>query len=246
MHAPPVFVVVMENHGYDSIVGNADAHWINAALKKYGVAVNYRAVAHPRQPNYIAMTSGSTQGVRGDGDVTVNGPNLGSQLTAHGNTWRAYMQTYASCADPYASFCSGSLYARKHNPFASYGLAKNVVDYSELGRGPPPDFGFVVPDQCHDMHGAAGCADLVRTGDGFLASTVAKIRHWARRALIIVTWDEAERGPNHVLTLVIGGTKATSSHAYDHYSLLRTIEDHFGLGCLGRACSAKPMADLVP
>jgi hypothetical protein len=244
--APPVFVVVMENHGYDSIVGNADAHWINAALKKYGVALNYRAVAHPSQPNYIAMTSGSTQGVTGDGDVKVSAPNLGTQLTAHGKTWRAYMQGYASCADPYASFCDSGRYARKHNPFASYGEATNVGDISELGHGKPPDFGFVVPDQCHDMHGAAGCGDLVRTGDGFLASTVAKIRRWARRALIFVTWDEAERGSNHVLTLVIGGTKAKSTRAYDHYSLLRTIEDRFGLGCLGRACGAPPMADLSP
>lgn len=244
--AVPVFVVVMENHGYDSIVGNAEAPWINAALKKYGVALNYRAIGYPSQPNYLALTSGSTHGATGNDDVTVRGPNIGSQLTARRKTWRAYMQSYASCTDPYASFCNGDRYARKHNPFASYGEAKHVVDIARLGRGAPPDFGFVVPDQCHDMHGASGCGDLVRTGDRFLATTVATIKRWARDALIFVTWDEDDGGSNHVLTLVIGGTKKASRRAYNHYSLLRTIEDHFGLACLGSACKAAPMADLVP
>lgn len=242
---PPVFVVVMENRGYDSIVGNPNAPWINAALKKYGVALNYRAVAYPSQPNYLAMTSGSTHGVTSNDKVTVPGPNIGSQLTARGKTWRAYMQSYASCRDPYASSCNGGRYAREHNPFASYGLAKQVVDMSQLGRGPPPDFGFVVPDQCNDMHGAPGCGDLVRTGDRFLAATVATIARWARGALIFVTWDEDEGGSNRVLTLVIGGKRATSRRAYDHYSLLRTIQDHFGLRCLARTCSARPMTDLT-
>lgn len=232
--AQPVFVIVMENRGYDTIAGNRDAPWINAAMKKYGVALNYRAVAHPSQPNYIAMTSGSTHGVTTDGYVTLRVPNLGSQLTQKRKTWRAYMQSYRRAH-----------YARKHDPFASYGESRNVVDLAQLGRGAVPAFSFVVPDQCHDMHGEPGCGDLVRTGDRFLAATVGRIRRWARNALIIVTWDEAEGGSNRVLTLVIGGKRVHSRRAYDHYSLLRTIQDRFGLRCLALSCRARPMTDLT-
>jgi hypothetical protein len=228
---PPVFVIVMENRGADSLVGNPDAPWINAALKKYGVALNYRAIGHPSQPNYLALTSGSTHGVTGDEDVTLHAPNIGSQLTARGMRWRAYMQAPV---------------VRKHDPFATYGEADHIADLKQLGHGPPPEFGFVVPNECTDMHGAGGCGDLVRTGDRFLAATVASIRRWARRALIFVTWDEDEGGgSNRVLTLVIGGRNNASLRPYDHYSLLRTIEAHWDLGCLALACRAKPMTDLV-
>lgn len=235
MHAAPppahVFVVVMENHGYSSVVGNPAAPWIDEAVRRFGVALNYRAVAHPSQPNYLALTSGSTHGVTSDADVSLHVPNVGSQLTAKHEAWRAYMQSSPG--------------ARKHDPFVSYGETRNVVDLSQLGRGTPPRFGFVVPDECHDMHGAPGCGDLVRTGDRFLARTVARIRRWAPRSLIFVTWDEDEGGSNRVLTLVIGGRDAKSQRAYDHYSLLRTIEQKLGLGCLAFACRARPMTDLT-
>src|SRR5690348_9221152 len=58
-----VFVIMMENTGYDSLIGNPNAPWINFAASTYGLATNYDGVAHPSQPNYIAATSGSTNGV---------------------------------------------------------------------------------------------------------------------------------------------------------------------------------------
>src|ERR1041385_3120798 len=65
-----VFVIMMENTGYQALVGNPNAPWINQAIAKYGVATNYYGVTHPSQPNYIAATSGSKNGVNDDNDIT--------------------------------------------------------------------------------------------------------------------------------------------------------------------------------
>src|SRR5437899_5214210 len=88
-----VFVIMMENTSYTSLIGNSNAPWINFAAQTYGLATNYTGVAHPSQPNYIAATSGSTNGVTDDSDVTIDVPNIVDQLEAHHKTWKAYMQS---------------------------------------------------------------------------------------------------------------------------------------------------------
>src|SRR5205807_3840794 len=92
-----VFIIMMENTGYKSLIGNANAPWINSAAATYGLATNYYGVSHPSQPNYIAATSGSTNGVTNDNDVTINVPNIVDQLEANGKTWKAYMQSLSLC-----------------------------------------------------------------------------------------------------------------------------------------------------
>ena len=135
-----VFVIIMENHGYGDIIGNAAAPVLpNQAAATYGVAGRYYAVAHPSQPNYIALTSGGTQGVVNDGRVTLDVPNLADQVEDAGRTWTAYMQSLATCdGDVVRSFCGGQLYARKHDPFVSDRRHRigpgEVVAY----RGPVP------------------------------------------------------------------------------------------------------------
>ncbi|GAP53885.1 probable acid phosphatase, partial [Arthrobacter sp. Hiyo6] len=57
-----VFVIMMENHGYDQVIGNtADAPYINTLAQRYNTATNYHGVTHPSLPNYLATISGSSQ-----------------------------------------------------------------------------------------------------------------------------------------------------------------------------------------
>src|SRR6266536_1181031 len=84
-----VFVIMMENTSYTSLIGNPNAPFINSAAATYGLATNYFGVTHPSQPNYIAATSGSTNGVVNDNDVTIKVPNIVNQLESHGKTWKA-------------------------------------------------------------------------------------------------------------------------------------------------------------
>src|SRR5437660_383469 len=92
-----VFVIMMENTGYDSLIGKPNAPWINNAAATYGLATNYYGVTHPSQPNYIAATSGSTNGVSNDNDTTIDVHNIVDQLEANGKSWRAYMQSLSLC-----------------------------------------------------------------------------------------------------------------------------------------------------
>jgi phosphatidylinositol-3-phosphatase len=291
-----VFVIMMENTGYDSLIGNPNAPWINNAAATYGLAKNYYGVTHPSQPNYIAATSGSTNGVSNDNDTTINVPNIVDQLEANGKSWRAYMQSLSLCTTKLDHACGNQLYERKHDPFVSYQdvqsnparLAK-IVDFSQfqadLNNNTVPAYSWISPDQCHDMHGRASTpADpcdfsqvqsLIATGDAFLQNTVSAImnsRAWTGNSVIFITWDESDftgsgfqgfgddsgccdsvpgLGGGHVVTLTISHSDhsaRTSNVAYNHYSMLATIEGGWQLGCLAFTCdtaNVPPMSDLV-
>ena len=211
-----VFIIMMENTSYGSLIGNSNAPWINSAAQTYGLATNYFGVTHPSQPNYIAATSGSTNGVTSDADVTINVPNIVDQIEASGRTWKAYMQSYSLCSSPTQSTCGNQLYERKHNPFISYqdvqsnpARVAKIVDFSQfstdLANNSVPAYSWISPDQCHDMHGRAATPSdpcdfsqvqsLIATGDAFLSSTVSAImnsRAWTGNSVIFVTWDESD------------------------------------------------------
>jgi len=293
-----VFVIMMENTGYDSLIGNTNAPWINSAAKTFGLATNYFGVTHPSQPNYIAATSGSTNGVSDDNDTTIDVPNIVDQVEGSGRTWKAYMQSLSLCTTKLDHACGNQLYERKHNPFVSYADVQNnparmanIVDFSQLdsdlASGNVANYVWISPDQCHDMHGrfaplsdpcnfdSSNTQRLIAAGDAFLSDTVGKIMAspaWNGNSAIFIMWDEADftgtgfqgfgddsgccdsvsgQGGGHVVSLVIShsnNSAVTSSVAYNHYSMLATIEDGWQVGCLAFTCDTAnvvPMADLT-
>jgi len=283
-----VFVIMMENTAYKGLIGNPNAPWINFAASTYGLATDYHGVSHPSQPNYIAATSGGLNGVFNDSDITISVPNIVDQIEASGRTWKGYMQSLSLCATKLDNLCGNALYERKHNPFVSFADVQSnparmasIVDLSQLNTdlaaGTVPDYVWISPDQCNDMHGRVGPASdacsfshtqgLISTGDAFLSTTVRAIMSssaWNGNSAIFVTWDETDfpfvdvsgccdavPGGGHVVTLVISHSDhpaRTSSVSYNHYSLLRTVQDGWHLGCLGSTCDTAhvpAMSDLV-
>jgi phospholipase C len=283
-----VFIIMMENTGFTSLIGNPNAPFINSAAKTYGFATNYFGVTHPSQPNYIAATSGSTNGVTSDNDTTINVPNIVDQIEGSGRTWKAYMQSFSLCTTPLDSSCGNQLYERKHDPFISYqdvqsnpARVAKIVDFSQfstdLSNNSVPAYSWISPDQCHDMHGRAATPSdpcdfsqvqpLIATGDQFLSQTVGAIMNsqaWNGNSVIFITWDETEfpfndvsgccdavPGGGHVVMITISHSShkpRTSNVAYNHYSMLSTIEGGWSLGCLAFTCdtaNVPPMSDLV-
>lgn len=245
-HQPPehVFLIVMENHSMDdALTGPFTA----SLAAQYGVAKNYHAITHPSVPNYLALTSGSTWNVTDDGYRVLPAEDLGSELTAAGVTWRAYMEglTSAGCLESPLPYDPG------HNPFAFYGgrCPSNVVPLTsmapDLAAG-APRFSWIGPDRCHDTHDCP-----VATGDAWLRQEVTSIMSsnaW-RSSVLFITWDEdGGSGDNHVLTLVLtpDARHRASARPYTHYSLLATIEDLLGVARLGNARGAASMTDLLP
>jgi hypothetical protein len=115
-----VFIIMMENTGYDTLIGNPNAPFINFAASTSGLAANHYGVAHPSQPNYIGATSGALNGVDDDNDITIDVPNIVDQLESKRKTWKAYMQSCSLCVTPLDHSCGNQLYERKHNPFITY------------------------------------------------------------------------------------------------------------------------------
>src|SRR5215472_14734262 len=94
-HYDHVFVIVEENHGYTDVIGNPAAPNLNALASRYGVATSYFAVAHPSEPNYVALLGGSTFTVNSDDAYYVQqvaAPSLISELDQAHVSWKAYLQ----------------------------------------------------------------------------------------------------------------------------------------------------------
>ena len=246
-HSVPQFahivLVVMENHGYTDIIGSPQAPYLNS-LSRQGLSLTQSfAVAHPSQPNYLALFSGSTQGITTDAcSPRLSGPNLASELSAAGYTFTGYSESL-----PQAGYtgCSAGGYARKHNPwvdFTNLGPSINAPftafpgDYNQL-----PTVSFVIPNLDHDMHDGT-----VKQGDQWLRDHLGGYANWtyAHHSLLIVTWDENDGAKaNQIPTILVGagllsGTDGTRS---THYTVLRAIEDSYGLARLGASSTAPPL-----
>ena len=236
-----VFVIVMENRSFSQAMAQPYTAELAA---KYALATNYHAVAHPSLPNYLALTSGSTWGVTDDAYHRLPAGGIGAQLTQAGLDWRAYMEGMGGDC-----LTDTSDYAVKHNPFAYYGGAcpSNVVPLTQLQgdlAAGSPAFVWITPDLCHDGHDCSAA-----TADDFLRDLVPRLlatQAWQSNGLLLITWDEDDgSSSNQVPALVIAPSLRihSSEHAYDHYSLLATVEDRLGLPRLGKAAQATPMSD---
>jgi acid phosphatase len=247
--APPaptrhVFVIVMENKSPEEALAGQFTATLAATYRE---AANYRAVAHPSVPNYLALTSGSTWGVTDDSYHVLPAQDIGDQLTKARVSWRAYMEGLGSdgCLKSPIPYDPG------HNPFAYYGggCPANVVPLTSLAadlNGNTPLFSWITPDMCHDEHSCD-----VSVGDEWLRQTVGMItasKAWTSGGVLFVVWDEDDgSADNRVLSLVVAPkqTHRVSNKPYTHYSLLATIEDLLGVGRLGHAAGANPMSDLL-
>jgi hypothetical protein len=256
-----VFVIVDENKSYDRIMNGQDAPAIASLAKQYGMATHFSAETHPSEPNYVAMVGGSTFGIADDAPFTAPGhtidaPNIAAQLASVHLGWKGY---YESLPEPGSLAVRSGLYASKHSGFLNFRSvqddprrAEHLVDFlqleNDLRSGAIPNFAFIVPNLCNDMHGAVVAAPLdcwtarglIRRGDNEIKTLVAEIMAsgaWSSRdnAAIVITFDEDDgesAGGGHIPTIVItnhGPRHAIDPVSYNHYSLLRTIEDAFGI-----------------
>lgn len=253
-----IWLIVMENRSYEQVIGSGKAPFLDDLAARFGSATDYHGVARPSEPNYLALVSGSTQGVRDDGSHDITAPTLFDQLEAAGRGWAVYAENVpGGCFR--GSVARGGpdgagTYARKHEPAISFtaisGDPARCARITDLSHFSPDgaDFSLIVPNLCHDMH---DCATGV--GDAWLRGFVGRITGspaFADGGLLVVTFDEASGGDGSQHTALVfagpgiaAGTRATARA--DHYGLLRTIEDAFGLPCLARSCAAAPMPELL-
>jgi hypothetical protein len=188
----------------------------------------------------------------------------------------AFLKLYAAKHNPFVYFKSMQDGHDSNNSLANVvGFEGKGGLYDDLSSGRFPSLALISPNQCNDQHGrgngGAQCAfdpttdgsqaglnpALIYVGDLTLRAIVGAIHNspgWGNgRNAIVVVWDENDYSfvPNVNKVLVIVDTNygvhgVQSGHFYTHFSLTKTLEAGFGLGCLNHACDqhVDTMSDL--
>ena len=220
------------------------APFINQLAGRGALFTRSYAITHPSEPNYLALFSGSTQGVADDScPHGFAAPNLAASLIAAGSSFAGYAEDLPGTGSP---ACSQGEYARKHVPWTNFSNVPASVS-QPFTRWPAGDFArlptvsFVIPNLCHDMHDCS-----VAAGDAWLRAHIGGYADWATShdSLLILTWDEDDGSPgNQVPTILAGQLVRTGRYAepITHYSVLATIEAAYGLPPDAQAAAARPI-----
>lgn len=241
-----VVVVIEENRGYSQIMAPLKGDsYIHALARRGMLFTQSYAVAHPSQPNYLALFSGSTQGSRDDAcPMSYAGENIASSLINHKLSFSSFSESLPSAG---STVCWAGGYQRKHNPAANWqdtrfppsvNLTFNDFpqDYSQL-----PTLSFVIPDQRNDMHDGS-----YFTADEWLKKHIDPYVTWAfkHNSLLILTWDEDNGSEgNRIVTLLVGPMvkTGTSAQRINHYNVLRTLLDFYDLPAFNASLDAEPI-----
>jgi hypothetical protein len=259
-----VVIVIEENHAYTQVIGSASAPYINSLAAAGALMTQSYGLTHPSQPNYIALFSGSTQGVTTDNmypHSQFTAPNLAAKLLVAGLTFGGYSETMPSIGYDGVSYGTApATYQRKHNPWVNWqdstvplppnklpasvnmpyaGYFPSSGAYSTL-----PALSFVIPNQLHDMHDGT-----VAQGDAWLQANLGPYAAWCQThdSLLLVTFDEDNGSAgNRIATILYGPMVLTGqySETITHYSILRTLEDMFGLSHDANTVAAATILDI--
>ena len=249
-----IIVLIEENQPNAFILGNSAAPYINQLAQDSIAAVFTRAYAieHPSQPDYFDLFAGSNQGVLDD-NVPVNypftTPNLARQLLDAGLSFTTYSQNLPSVGYDGAS---SNGYVRKHNQVANWvGNGTNQVPattnqpftaFPVINFDSLPTISYVVPVEDSDMHNGFG-NPTIKAGDKWMSNNLTNLINWVKthNALFIYTFDEDDGFAGNNIPTVFYGPMVKGGSYSDRitlYSLLKMMEDMYGLPYAGNAATA--------
>jgi hypothetical protein len=240
-----IVVVIEENKPYGELVGTSATPFLTALAAGGAVLTQSYAISHPSEPNYLALFSGSTQGLSSDScPHQFTGPNLAASLIAAGDTFTGYSESLPS---PGYTGCSAGNYARKHAPWVNFALPPETsqpmtafpTDFTQL-----PGLSFVIPNLQDDMHDGS-----IAHGDQWLSSHLGAYTTWAanHNCLLVVTTDEDDNShANHITTILAGAhiTPGQYPARTDHYGLLHTLLDSFKLAPFAGAAATPAISGI--
>jgi phosphatidylinositol-3-phosphatase len=244
-----IVTFMVENHSLDEM--RTSMPYVHQLATTYAYATNYTAVRHPSLPNYIAIASGTTQGVTDDRDPSAHklrGTTVFDQAVAHGKTAAIYAEGMTSNCQQTSRYP----YAVKHNPWAYFvdgraSCQRNDVPLTRLAHdidaGTLPNAGMIIPNLIRDAHDAT-----LKTSDAWIKTQVEQIQagpDWQSGHLVIVITADEDDGAsgNKVLTVVASRyqDQRVVTSALSHYSLTQLYESILGVRYLAAATDAASM-----
>lgn len=259
-----VFVLVEENHAYESVIGNAAMPYTNSLAQQYALATQYYADRHNSLPNYFMLTVGDLVTTDDLYTGTVSQDNIVRAITGAGKNWKIYAESL-----PNSGYLGPSVipYGKDHNPFTYFSdvlnsstQAANVVPFTQLAadiqNNTLPDYAMIVPNLANDGHDcpneASNCSDTDKLSniDSWIQTNIGPLIGSSafNNAVLIYTWDESvisdlANGGGHVATILIGshvrrGYQSTTM--YQHQSTLRLTMELLGISDLPAASATAP------
>jgi phosphatidylinositol-3-phosphatase len=268
-----VWIILMENHNWSQIKGSSSAPYINNTLlpmashaEQYFNPPNN----HPSLPNYLWLEAGTNFGVTDDNPPSSHHfsttQHLATLLANKAISWKTYQENISGTTCPLTS--SGE-YAVKHNPFVYFDditetLNPNAPDCinhvrpftefaSDLANNNVAHYNFITPNLCDDMHDSCKpTKNPIKQGDTWLSQNIPAILNSAAYkagGAIFITWDEAATGDGPIGMIVLSpfakGSGYSNSIHYTHGSMLRTMEEIFGVTpLLNDAANETDLSDL--
>jgi hypothetical protein len=239
-----VVVVIEENRGYQQIMDKLNINsYIQALAMRGMVFTQSYGVAHPSQPNYLALFSGATLGIANNAcPNSFNTDNLATRLLDNGYTFASFSESLPEVGDV---TCRFGAYHRKHNPLSNWQGTRVASELNKRFADFPEDFSklptisFVIPNQNNDMHDGS-----FEAADDWLKTRIAPYVDWAmeHNSLLILTWDEDNyQADNHIVTILVGPMvkPGKSAQRINHYNVLRTLLDFYDLPPLGASHEAE-------
>jgi hypothetical protein len=252
-HFARVLIVVLENQDYRSAIKDP---YLSRLARKGANFTNFRALSHPSYPNYLGMIAGNSFGVQSDRQI--NFPDDDAHRTiADLLDWRCYAENYPESLKPFLG--DRGRYARKHVPFLSFEKIQRegafnlvsvdpqdahnrfVQDIENFKRDtesdPLPRYMFYTPNLDDDGHDppirpSVGLKKASRWLNAFLDGWM-RLDDKLQGTLVVVTFDESQgdEDTNQIYTIFLGDMVKPGDYntPYNHYSVLKTVEDNFGL-----------------
>jgi hypothetical protein len=250
-----VVIVIDENHSWTQILGPGNlCPYINSLAAAGANMTQSFAIEHPSQPNYFDLFSGGNQGVTSDACPVgpFSSPNLAQGLISAGFTFGGYSEGLPSAGSTVCGAgTSPHIYQRKHNPWVNFTNIPSAVnmpftDFQALAGQYEnlPTVSIVIPDMWNDMHNG-----FPSVGDSWLQANLDGYYQWAKghNSLLIVTFDEDDSSASNQIPTIFAGPMVVPgqySNPINHYNVLRTLEDMYGLSHSGNAAAAAPITQI--
>ncbi len=261
-----IVIIAMENQNYADVMGTGtgspNASFISSLLAKSSTIPSYhgygaagRSISGCSAACYVALISGDTYGVSDGYGCCKSSPTFIDRLVAAGGTWQAYCESGCPRGNDHFPFTAFSSIASSPNIFT--GGSVSTTDFiNAANSASPPTFLWFTPTDSHNMHD-----NSIQTGDSYLQSFLVgtgtasvpspgslfstSLFQPGHRTLFLLWWDEYDPAP--ILFYgngVVRQPYISTSDLYDEYSILRLMENNYGLATLtANDAAAAPMTE---
>jgi len=234
----------LENTPYDSMSIQKYIRylWLNYPSVRFS---NMKAVAPVTQANTVAMITGNDFSIRDNDLLRIFTPTIVNLLEDKRVSWRAYAEDYPGAC----FFGEGTTdYKRYRVPFLSVSqiqtdhyLCSKVVSFKfledDLKYNTLPQFSIVVPS-LYGSGAIGGVGAALNTLSNVITPILNNPELLAQTTIIITTTTNVNVADPELFSMILGngvsGYSWTIDQEYNHYNILRTIEDGFHLGQLNQ------------